>query len=149
MGSEEWGCGTELVCLRETDEQPKQLAICCVCYKIGLVLKLQKLNFLRDKSATPGRQDLVIWTKHVLDRAGLMDFTLHSVFMANSHLAKVASVKFPAQQQLCTVLCETTDKWWIWVYTKMADVPEPGFWKYWKQELSSLKSECHAVSTQK
>jgi hypothetical protein len=28
----------------------------------------------------------------------------------------------------------------------MADMPEPGFRKYWRQELSSLKSECHAIT---
>jgi hypothetical protein len=27
----------------------------------------------------------------------------------------------------------------------MADIPELGFRKYWRQELSSLKSECHAI----
>jgi hypothetical protein len=28
----------------------------------------------------------------------------------------------------------------------MADVPEPGFRKYWRQVLSSLKSESHAIT---
>jgi hypothetical protein len=28
----------------------------------------------------------------------------------------------------------------------MADVPEPGFQKYWRQELSTLKYECHAIT---
>jgi hypothetical protein len=28
----------------------------------------------------------------------------------------------------------------------MADVPEPGFRKYWRQEISWLKSECHATT---
>jgi hypothetical protein len=28
----------------------------------------------------------------------------------------------------------------------MVDVPEQGFWKYWRQELSLLKSECHAIT---
>jgi hypothetical protein len=32
------------------------------------------------------------------------------------------------------------------MYTKMADVPEPEFWKYWRQELSSLKTESHAIT---
>jgi hypothetical protein len=27
----------------------------------------------------------------------------------------------------------------------MADVPEPGFLKCWRQELSSLKYQCHAI----
>jgi hypothetical protein len=27
----------------------------------------------------------------------------------------------------------------------MADVPEPGFWKYWRKKLSSLKSQCHDI----
>jgi hypothetical protein len=27
----------------------------------------------------------------------------------------------------------------------MADVPESGFQKYWRQKLSSLKSQCHAI----
>jgi hypothetical protein len=28
----------------------------------------------------------------------------------------------------------------------MEGVPEPGFRKYWRQELSLLKSECHAIT---
>jgi hypothetical protein len=28
----------------------------------------------------------------------------------------------------------------------MADVPGPGFRKYWRQKLSSLKSQCHAIT---
>jgi hypothetical protein len=32
------------------------------------------------------------------------------------------------------------------VHTKKADVPVPGFWKYWKQKLAMLKSECHAIT---
>jgi hypothetical protein len=28
----------------------------------------------------------------------------------------------------------------------MADVTEPGFRKYWRQKLSSLKSQCHDVT---
>jgi hypothetical protein len=28
----------------------------------------------------------------------------------------------------------------------MADVPQPGFRKYWRHELLSLKSECHATT---
>jgi hypothetical protein len=32
------------------------------------------------------------------------------------------------------------------VYNKMADVPEPGYRKYWRQKLSSLKSQCHAIT---
>jgi hypothetical protein len=28
----------------------------------------------------------------------------------------------------------------------MADVPEPGFRKYWRQTLSSLKYESHAIT---
>jgi hypothetical protein len=28
----------------------------------------------------------------------------------------------------------------------MADVPEPGFRKYWRRALSSLKSESHAIT---
>jgi hypothetical protein len=32
------------------------------------------------------------------------------------------------------------------VYSKAADVPELGFRKYWRQELSTLKSECHAIT---
>jgi hypothetical protein len=34
------------------------------------------------------------------------------------------------------------------VYTKVADVPVSGFWKFWTQKLASLKSECHAVTNQ-
>jgi hypothetical protein len=30
----------------------------------------------------------------------------------------------------------------------MEDVPEPGFRKYWGQELSSLKYECHAITNE-
>jgi hypothetical protein len=37
-----------------------------------------------------------------------MHFSLLSVFMANSCLAKVVSVKFAAQPRLCAVLCKTT-----------------------------------------
>jgi hypothetical protein len=33
------------------------------------------------------------------------------------------------------------------VYTKMADVPVPGFRKYWTQKLASLKSQCHAITS--
>jgi hypothetical protein len=29
----------------------------------------------------------------------------------------------------------------------MADVIEPGLWKYWRQELLSLKSECHDITS--
>jgi hypothetical protein len=29
----------------------------------------------------------------------------------------------------------------------MADVPVPGFRKYWTQKLASLKSECHAITS--
>jgi hypothetical protein len=29
---------------------------------------------------------------------------------------------------------------------KMADVPLPGFQKYWAQKLASLKSKCHVMS---
>jgi hypothetical protein len=32
------------------------------------------------------------------------------------------------------------------VYTKTADVPELGFRKYWRQALSLLKSESHAIT---
>jgi hypothetical protein len=32
------------------------------------------------------------------------------------------------------------------MYTKMADVPEPGFRKYWRQQLSTMKSEWHATT---
>jgi hypothetical protein len=28
----------------------------------------------------------------------------------------------------------------------MADVPEPGFGKYWTQKLAPLKSECHDIT---
>jgi hypothetical protein len=28
----------------------------------------------------------------------------------------------------------------------MADVTEPGFRKYWRQKLSSLKSQCHDIT---
>jgi hypothetical protein len=28
----------------------------------------------------------------------------------------------------------------------MADVPVPGFQKYWTQNLAMLKSECHAIT---
>jgi hypothetical protein len=31
-------------------------------------------------------------------------------------------------------------------YTKMADVPVPGFGKYWIQKLASLKSECYGIT---
>jgi hypothetical protein len=27
----------------------------------------------------------------------------------------------------------------------MADIPVPGFLKYWTQKLALLKSECHAI----
>jgi hypothetical protein len=27
----------------------------------------------------------------------------------------------------------------------MVVTPEPGFWKYWRQTLSLLKSQCHAI----
>jgi hypothetical protein len=32
------------------------------------------------------------------------------------------------------------------MYTKMADVPVPGCWKYWTQRLVLLKSEFHAIT---
>jgi hypothetical protein len=32
------------------------------------------------------------------------------------------------------------------VYTNMADVPVPGFRKFWTQKLASLKSECHVIT---
>jgi hypothetical protein len=32
------------------------------------------------------------------------------------------------------------------VYTKTVDFPVPGFRKYWKQKLGSLKSECHTIT---
>jgi hypothetical protein len=28
----------------------------------------------------------------------------------------------------------------------MADVPVPEFWKYWRQKLTLLKSQCHAIT---
>jgi arabinogalactan endo-1,4-beta-galactosidase len=28
----------------------------------------------------------------------------------------------------------------------MVVAPVPGFWKYWTQELESLKSQCHAIT---
>jgi hypothetical protein len=31
------------------------------------------------------------------------------------------------------------------MYTKMGDVPVPGFQKYWTHKLASLRSECHAI----
>jgi hypothetical protein len=46
----------------------------------------------------------------------------------------------------CAQCCaKQQNKPWTWVYTKMADVPVPGFWKYWTQKLALLKSECHAI----
>jgi hypothetical protein len=47
---------------------------------------------------------------NVLDRVVYTDLTLHSVFMANSHLTKVVLVKFAGQLQLCAVLCETREQ---------------------------------------
>jgi hypothetical protein len=32
---------------------------------------------------------------------------------------------------------ECTPRWW--------SPPEPGFWKYWRQKLSSPKSQCHVI----
>jgi hypothetical protein len=32
------------------------------------------------------------------------------------------------------------------VYTKKADVTEPGFRKYWGEKLSSLKYQCHDIT---
>jgi hypothetical protein len=46
--------------------------------------------------------------KHALDRVVFKGFTLHSVFKANSRLAKVVSAKFVARLWFCAVLCETT-----------------------------------------
>jgi hypothetical protein len=37
------------------------------------------------------------------------------------------------------------NKWYTWVYTKMADIPVLGFQKYWTQKLTSLKYECHTI----
>jgi hypothetical protein len=28
----------------------------------------------------------------------------------------------------------------------MAEIPEPGLWKYWRQKLSSLKSQCITIT---
>jgi hypothetical protein len=52
-----------------------------------------------------------------------MDFTLRSVFTAESHLAKVVSVKFAAQPRFCSVLCETTKQAVNLRVHQMADVP--------------------------
>jgi hypothetical protein len=46
--------------------------------------------------------------KHVLDTVVFTDFTLCTVFMANSYLVKEVLVKFAAWPQFYTVLCETT-----------------------------------------
>jgi hypothetical protein len=87
-----------------------------------------------------------MWMKRVLDKVVCTDFALCSVFTATSRLAKVVSVKFVSRQRMCAVLWETLYKRWAWGCTKMADVPLPGFRKYWTHELVSLKSECHTIT---
>jgi hypothetical protein len=54
--------------------------------------------------------------------------------------------KFAARPRLWVGLCETTNKRWKWVYSKMAYVPEPGFRKYWRRALSSLRSKSHDIT---
>jgi hypothetical protein len=49
----------------------------------------------------------MICTKRLLERVVYTDFTLRSVFMANSRLAKLVSGKFVARPPECSVLCET------------------------------------------
>jgi hypothetical protein len=48
--------------------------------------------------------------KHVLAKVVYMDFTLCSVFMANSRLAKLVLVKFATRPRLWAALCKTTNK---------------------------------------
>jgi hypothetical protein len=43
-----------------------------------------------------------------LARVVFMDFTLHGVFTANSHLAVAVLMKFAARPQFCPVLWEAT-----------------------------------------
>jgi hypothetical protein len=48
--------------------------------------------------------------KRLLDRVAFMDFTLRSVFTANSRLAEVVLVKFAARPRVCAVLDETSEQ---------------------------------------
>jgi hypothetical protein len=50
----------------------------------------------------------VILTSHVLDSVVFTDFTLRSVFTANSRLTTVVSVKLAARPLLGAVVYETT-----------------------------------------
>jgi hypothetical protein len=84
--------------------------------------------------------------KHALEIVVFKDFSLHSVFMANTRLAKVVSVEFAGRLRLCAVLCETTKQAVNLSVHQDGGRPEPGFRKYWRQKLASLKSECRAIT---
>jgi hypothetical protein len=66
---------------------------------------------------------LAIWRKRVLDRVVFTDLTLHSVITPT-----------PLWQKGTRKGC------------RPADVTEPGFRKYWREKLSSLKSQCHDIT---
>jgi hypothetical protein len=85
--------------------------------------------------------------EYMLDRVVYTDFTLHSVFTVNSHLTKVVSVKFASQLRLCAVLCETTKQMVNLNVHQDGGRPNAGILeKYWRQKLTSLKTQCHAIT---
>jgi hypothetical protein len=54
-------------------------------------------------------------------------------------------MKFASWPRLPEVLCDTTQQVMHLSVHKMADIPVPGFWKYWTQQLLLLKYLCHDV----
>jgi hypothetical protein len=70
------------------------------------------------------------------------DFTLRSVFKANSHLVKVVSVKFATRMQL---LCETTKQTVNLSVHQDGRCPRTRIKEILETKLSSLNSQCHAI----
>jgi hypothetical protein len=87
----------------------------------------------------------MIRRKSVLDRVTFTDLRLHCVTMPTPVWRQCVGEGCRPAAVMRSV-GEITKQMVSWAYTKMADVTEPGFRKYWRQMPSSLKSQCHDIT---